>query len=83
MEETPQKKVDIIKHILIPPFRKLTKEEADKVLLKFDISALQLPQISIKDPMAKAVDSKLGEIIEIEHKNPTGGKDLFYRRVIA
>ena len=52
------------------------------VLIKFNISLLQLPQISIKDPMAKAVKADINEVLEIEHKSPTGNKDLFYRRVI-
>jgi len=82
MEETPHKQIDITKHVLMPPFRKLTDEEINKVLIKFNISLLQLPQISIKDPMAKAVKADINEVLEIEHKSPTGNKDLFYRRVI-
>ena len=83
MEEKAPKRVDITKHVLLPPFRKLEEEEVNKLLQKFDISLLQLPQISIKDPMAKAIGAQLNDVLEIEHKSPTGDKDMFYRRVIA
>ena len=82
MEETPHKQIDITKHVLMPPFRLLNNEEVNEVLAKFNISILQLPQISVKDPMAKSVKAKINDVLEIEHDNPTGGKDLFYRRVI-
>ena len=83
MEEKGPKRIDITKHVLIPSFRKLEQGEINKVLQKFNISILQLPQILVKDPMAKSVKAAVNDVLEIEHKSPMGGKDLFYRRVIA
>jgi len=75
-------KFDITKHVLVPPFRKLSPEECEKLLKKYNISPLQLPAIKSKDPMVKFANAKVGDIIEIERKSPLGKKHLFYRRVI-
>lgn len=66
---------------MVPASFKLSEEEADELLKRYNISPLQLPTILSKDPMVKALRAKIGDIIKIEHKGPTG-KSFFYRRVI-
>ncbi|MBD3262762.1 DNA-directed RNA polymerase subunit H [Candidatus Woesearchaeota archaeon] len=75
------KKIDLLKHVLVPPCSKLTEEEKEQILEKHNISILQLPKILSKDPLAKTLKAKKDDVIKIEHKTPTG-KTTFYRRVI-
>jgi|GEM_PF-3476910 len=73
-------KIDITNHILVPKFSKLTDEEKAKLLEDLNISSVQLPRILSKDPMAKLLKAKSGDVLKIERTNPTG-KSVFYRRV--
>lgn len=75
------KKIDLTKHVLVPPFRKLTPEEVKEILEYYNISMLQLPTIISKDFMAKTAGAEPGDVIRIERRTPTG-KDPYYRRVI-
>jgi len=54
-------------HTLQPKHTKLNKEEVEKLLNKFNISLLQLPKISEKDP-ALPVDVEEGDVFKIERK---------------
>jgi len=51
-------------HALQPKHTKLTAEEVEKVLNKFNISSVQLPKISRKDP-ALSEDCKTGDVVKI------------------
>lgn len=77
-----EKKIDIAKHVLVPEHIKLTKEEAEQVLLSYNISFKQLPMISRKDVAIKNLDVKLGDVIKIIRKNPITGESVFYRGVM-
>ena len=77
------KKIDVTKHVLVPPFTKLTPEQITELLEKLNISLLQLPAIFSKDPMVKAVDAIVGDIIKIERITPSKIKEIYYRRVVA
>ena len=70
-----------IEHILIPEHRKLSKEEAEEILKKYNISKKQLPKILKKDKAIEHLDPKNGDIIEIKRESPTAGKSFFYRKV--
>ena len=74
------KKIDITQHALVPKFSKLSEEEKTQVLDSYDISVLQLPTISLKDPMAKTTDAKLNDVMKIERVSKLG-KSNYYRRV--
>jgi DNA-directed RNA polymerase subunit H len=70
-------------HILVPKHEKLDEEEAEKLLQKYNITKLQLPKISKKDPVLKDMsDIKVGNIIRITRNSGTAGKSFFYRVVI-
>ena len=51
-------------HVLQPKHEKLTTEEVEKVLEKFNISSVQLPKISRKDP-ALSDDCETGDVVKI------------------
>ncbi len=76
------KKIDITQHALVPKFSKLSEEEKTQILDFYGISALQLPSIIVADPMAKAVEAKLGDIIKIGRISKLG-KSNYYRRVVS
>lgn len=76
-------KYDVAKHVLVPKHTKLSEEDAQKVLDKFNIASRQLPKILKTDPTIKELDPKPGDVIEIERKSPTVEKTKFYRVVIS
>lgn len=62
-------------HILQPPHKRLTQEEAKKVLDKYNIGLIQLPIISLSDPALPEGCNK-GDVIEIKRES-----GLYYRVV--
>ena len=72
----------MVEHILIPKHRKLSEEESDNILKKYNISRKQLPRIRISDSAVLELNPKRGDIIEITRDSPTTGKSYFYRVVV-
>jgi DNA-directed RNA polymerase subunit H (RpoH/RPB5) len=66
----------------VPSHIKLSDEEAELVLKKFNIAKKQLPRILKEDIAIKNLDVKKGDIIKINRKSPTTGEAEFYRVVI-
>lgn len=69
----------MVKHILIPKHRKLSDDEAEKLLKKYNISKKQLPRMKLGDPAILEMNPERGDIIEIIRDSPTTGKSFFYR----
>lgn len=67
-------------HILQPKHTILRKEEANKILAEFNISATQLPKIKIDDP-AMPDNANVGDVIKIDRKSEDGIVP-FYRVVV-
>ncbi len=63
-------------HKLQPKHSKLSQEEAEQLLEKYNISLSQLPKIDKKDS-ALPEDCKIGEIIKVEREDGP-----YYRVVI-
>lgn len=76
------KDFDITTHVLVPVHRKLSDEEKQKLLERFNISLRQLPRILKSDPAIQKLDPKPGEVIEIMRKSKTVGEAPYYRVVI-
>jgi len=74
---------NIFSHILVPEHILMTKEEVDELLKKYNVTLNQLPKISVKDPAAKLLDAKTGNVIKIIRKSETAGKSNYYRLVIG
>ena len=72
----------MVKHILVPEHKKLSDEEADKILKKYNVSRKQLPRINSSDSAILDMNPKRGDIIEILRDSPTTGKSYFYRVVV-
>lgn len=74
--------IDITKHEFVPKHIKLSEDEAQEMLKKFNISRKQLPRILKEDPAIQKLDVKKGDVIKIIRKSPTTGEAEFYRVVI-
>jgi DNA-directed RNA polymerase subunit H (RpoH/RPB5) len=66
-------------HILQPKHTKLSQKEKEKLLLDHNLSIIQLPKISIKDP-ALSEDFEKGDVVKIERKGDYA--ETYYRVVI-
>tara|TARA_Y100000310_G_C20254025_1_gene610437 strand:- start:253 stop:498 length:246 start_codon:yes stop_codon:yes gene_type:complete len=74
--------IDISNHILVPKHKLLTEANKKSILDNYQISEIQLPSISIKDPAIKKFDAKVGDVIEISRESQVSGKYKHYRRVV-
>ncbi len=72
-----------LEHKMVPNHEILNEDEIKKVLSEYTIEKEQLPKIRVLDPVAKAVQAKVGDVIRITRHSPTAGKAFFYRYVIA
>ena len=63
-------------HLLQPKNSKLKKEDIDKLLKKFNISLIQLPKISIKDPLIEG-GFEVGDVVRFERKSEEGVEEYF------
>jgi DNA-directed RNA polymerase subunit H len=68
---------------MVPEHRVLSFEEAVALLRRLGAKPWQLPQISLNDPVARLLNAKPGDIIEIKRLSPTGGVHIAYRLVVA
>lgn len=76
------KKIDVLKHELVPEHVLLSRKEAAALLKRLGISANQLPWILASDPAARAVGAKPGDVVMIIRKSPTAGKTITFRLVM-
>ena len=74
-------KVDILQHDLVPEHTILSEEEAQKVFEEQDVRPDQVPKILPDDPVVKAIDAKVGDLIKITRKSMTSGIFVSYRIV--
>ena len=70
-----------IEHILVPDHSILSKEDAEQLFARYNISAKQMPQISIKDPAIAILNPEVGDVIKIIRDSETESKAIFYRMV--
>jgi len=75
------KNIDIKKHILVPEHSKLTKQEIQELLEKYNIVLNDLPKILLTDPAIEKLNIKTGDVIKITRNSPTAGIAIYYRVV--
>jgi len=66
-------------HVLQPKHTKLNPDEKEKFLSGLNISLVQLPKISVKDPALPEGCIK-GDVVKIERKGDQA--EIYYRVVI-
>lgn len=69
-------------HIYVPKHEIMTKEEAEKVLEKYNTKPTEMPLIYVNDPAIIDLGVKPGDMIQITRKSPTAGESLYYRYVV-
>ena len=74
-------KADILQHKLVPEHTILSEEEDQKVLDDLNVRLDQIPKILPTDPVVKAIDAKVGDILKITRKSETAGIFVAYRVV--
>ncbi len=77
------KTIKIQDHCLVPKHTLLTKEEAQALFSKYNITSSQMPMISAKDPAIKELNAEVGDVIKIIRDSPTERDAVFYRVVKA
>ena len=73
---------NISNHVLVPKHRLIeaNDETINSIFQKLNIkSRSQLPVILKTDPMAKFLNAKTGDLVEITRYSPTSGEHIFYR----
>ena len=77
------KKIDILRHELVPKHVIMTKEEVDDLLKKFQIKLVQLPRISVDDPVIQMLGAKVNDVMKIvRHSETSVEKSDYYRFVV-
>lgn len=77
-----KKVIKVTNHIFQPKHEILPKEEAEKILKKFNVKTNQLPYIISNDKGLEDLDVRPGDIIKITRKSPTAGESVYYRYVV-
>ena len=82
-EMLQQKEDFILSHSYNPKFELLNQEDIAKLLVDLKISSgLELPKISVNDPVSKLFHAKANDVFKITRKSYTAGESIFYRVVI-
>lgn len=76
------RKLDVMKHELVPRHEVLSAAEAKQVLERYHIFPEQLPKITVSDPVCKAIGAKPGQVVRVKRKSPTAGEAIAYRLVV-
>jgi len=67
--------------VLVPKHTKMSEQEVQKLLDKYNLTLKQLPKIQRNDPAIQNLDVKPGDVIKIERNSQTVGDVDFYRMV--
>jgi len=78
-----KKEVPVNEHFLVPEHRKLSAEEKQQIMQKYDAEEKQFPKISIKDPAIKILNPEIGDMIEIRRKVLDSDESYLYYRVVV
>jgi len=71
---------NILEHILVPPYRILSKKEEADIRTQYNImSDAQFPDLSRFDPIAKAICVRPGQVCEIIRPSKTAIYSKYYR----
>jgi len=73
----------VLSHNYNPKFELLGENEVSKLFNDLNIkSSLELPKMTVNDPIAKLFKAKPNDILKITRKSYTAGESIFYRVII-
>lgn len=70
------------KHKLVPTHKILSDKEKEKILNKYNLTAIELPKILKSDPALEELSPKVGDVVEITRESPSAGTSVYYRVII-
>ncbi len=73
---------DLFGHELVPPHVIAEAAEIQLVLDHYGIKKTHLPRIMSRDPAARVLGARPGQVIRIERESPTAGVAYYYRLVV-
>ena len=73
---------DLFGHELVPPHVIAEETEIQLVLNHYGINKTHLPRILTRDPAARVLGARPGQVIRIERESPTAGVAYYYRLVV-
>lgn len=76
------KEINITKHTLVPKHIILNDKEREELLNTYGITTRHLPRILESDPVVKAINAKIGDVLKIVRKSATAGVANYYRIVV-
>lgn len=79
--------VDITENEMVPQYTLLNQEEINLILdsnkcfinVELKVDKLQLPRMSLSDPIAKYFGCKSGDLLQIIRKSESAGRSISYR----
>lgn len=74
--------IDVRNHESVPKHEKMSEDEVEDLLERYDTEKEKLPQIERTDAALKQMDVEEGDVIHIERDSPTAGKIDYYRVVV-
>lgn len=83
MARRKKKRINILKHVLIPAHHKLSEKDKKELLEKYKITISELPKIRIDDPAIQSLKPEIDDVIKIVRVSSTAGESIFYRVVIS
>ena len=77
-----KKNFDIKKHNIFYRHVKMSEKEKESLLAHYDVSIVEMPKISKKDPALRGLNAKPGDVIKIIRPSPTAGEAVYHRVVV-
>tara|TARA_B100000902_G_scaffold124789_1_gene124585 strand:+ start:235 stop:492 length:258 start_codon:yes stop_codon:yes gene_type:complete len=75
-------KKNIREHYLVNDAKILNEKQVENLCKQYNISLSQLPVMTSKDPLTKALEAEAGDVIQIIRKSDVTGSYDYYRRVL-
>lgn len=75
--------MDNVTNFLVPVHKRLSKEEADAVLVKYSLKdTTKLPKIKLGDVALAELGCEVGDVVEISRDKSFAGSSIKYYRVV-